>query len=181
MMRSEKGIAMSEPAIAFKLLEDCVPRDLIRINLGESTEWALVSTKGHGLLVVVVLSGAAAPYCFNAMGSMGVKPEFEHPILCYGNSYILTPDHTGACDVNSGRLFGANGSLLLSEVNSNKSLFLRCDFPERGTASYYNIAIGSLGAEPGGGRASFGQWSLGLKNTVSGSEYLTYVVEFLCT
>jgi hypothetical protein len=69
---------MSSPAMTFKLLEDCNPRDLIRVNLGKSTEWALVSTKNQRLLLVVVLSGDSAPYVLDAMGDIiGVKHEFR--------------------------------------------------------------------------------------------------------
>jgi hypothetical protein len=172
---------MSNPVTTFKLLEDCNLRDLIRINLGTSTEWALVSTKTRDLLVVVVLSGKSAPYSCNAMGGMGVKDEFADPVLYYGHDYTFAPDHTGPCDVKSGQLFGANGSLLLSEVRSAPSFFLCCDFPEQGKKTYYDINTGSLSGEPGGQKASFGRWSLWLNNTGMGEGTLIRLIEFSCS
>ena len=45
----------------FKFLEDCQPAELIRVNLGEKTEWALVGQPGNGLFPVLVLTGEDAP------------------------------------------------------------------------------------------------------------------------
>jgi hypothetical protein len=172
--------AMTNPIPSFKFLEDCVPRDLVRINLGDRTEWALVGTKNERLLLVCILSGNDAPYLFDAAGYMGpVKPEHDNPVLWYGRAYSLLPDHAGACNVNSGPLFGVHGTMFHSEVDSGSSLFLCCRFPERGDKkAYYNIETGNFSGEPGGMRASFGRWALRLDKTITETEEPMVVAQF---
>jgi hypothetical protein len=137
---------------SFKFLEDCKPRDLVRINLGDRTEWALVGTKNDHMVLICVVTGQGAPYLFDAAaGYIGtVKPEYDNPVLWYGQDYSFRPDHAGPCDVNAGPLFGLHGTMLQSDANTKSTLFLCCAFPERGTKkAYYNIESGNFSAEPG--------------------------------
>jgi hypothetical protein len=129
-----KPVAIMPTAIpSLKFLEDCKPRDLIRINLGNRTEWGLVGTKSERILLVCVLSGPGAPYLFDAAGYMGmVKPEYDDAVLWYDKAYSLRPDHAAPCDVNSGSLFDLHGTMLQSNANSGSGFFLCCEFPEEG-------------------------------------------------
>src|SRR5580704_13834663 len=148
---------MTESTPSFKRLEDCAPRDLIRINVRGRTEWALIGTRNERLLLVCVLSGPNVPYLFDAANDMGiVRAEYEYPVLWYGQAYSLRPDHTGPCDVNSGALFGAHGAIVQSDPGSGSSFFLCCEFPERGAKKgYYNIGKGGFSGEPGGMKACY--------------------------
>src|ERR1039458_1442516 len=86
--------------VEFKGLDSCKPRDLIRIKLGERTEWALVGSPGNEYLPVFVLSSDGTAHYFNVMGTMGcLKQKFEAPVLCYGQDYTLLPNHAGPCDL----------------------------------------------------------------------------------
>lgn len=108
-----------------------------------------------------------------------VKAEFDHPVLWYGQTYSLRPDYAGPCDVNSGALFGVPGAVLQSDLGSGSSLFLCCEFPERGKSKgYYNIGKGGLSGEPGGMKACYGRWALWLDKTVTRTEKPVAVVQF---
>jgi hypothetical protein len=169
---------------SFRFLEDCKARDLIRIDLGGRTEWALVRTKNEWIVLVCVVTEQGAPYLFDAAaGHMGtVKQEYDNPVLWYGQDYSLRPDHAGPCDVNAGPLFGLQGTMLQSDVNTTSTLFLCCAFPERGTKmAYYNIGNGTFSAEPGGSRASYGGWSLCLDKAITATKEPVAVTQFLAS
>ena len=100
-------------------------------------------------------------------------------LLCYGQAYVLKPDHAGPCDVDSGKLFGAHGAIVQSDSGSGSSLFVCCEFPERGAKrGYYNIAKGTSSGEPGGMKASYGRWALWLDKTVTQTKEDVPVVRF---
>jgi hypothetical protein len=44
----------------FKFLESCQPGELLRLNLGEQTQWALTGQSGNGLFPVIVLTGCTS-------------------------------------------------------------------------------------------------------------------------
>jgi hypothetical protein len=92
------------------------------------------------MFLICVLSGANAPFLLDAAGVVGVKQEFDYPVLSYGRAYSLKPDQAGPCDVNSGPLFGVHGTMIQSDLSSESRLFLSCTFAERSAGkAYYNI------------------------------------------
>jgi hypothetical protein len=101
----------------FKFLEQCRPVELIRLNMEERTEWALVGRPGNALFPVLMLSGEDAPRCFNAAADAGgnLKVHFLRvSALSYGHAYALLPNLAGPCNVHDGRLFSANGALIIT-------------------------------------------------------------------
>lgn len=176
----------------FKFLEHCAPSELIRFNLDDHTEWALVGKPGNGLFPVLVLSGNNAPYCFNAAADQGsnLKIQFlQRALFSYGQSYSLEPDHAGPCHVYSGELFVANGAMVITGpatagntplVVATGGQFLRAQFKDRAQAYFFDLKNGRLSGEPEGNfkRAAFGKWTLRLHESVTGREDGMSVIEF---
>jgi hypothetical protein len=170
---------MTQPIPSMRLLEDCEPHDLIRINWSGRTEWAIVGARNAQMFLICVLSGANAPFLLDAAGFVGVKQEFEYPVLSYGRAYALKPDQAGPCDVNSGPLFGVHGTMIQSDLSSESRLFLCCTFAERSAGkAYYNIGSGHTSVEPGGMKASYGRWALRLDKAITETEEPVAVVQF---
>ncbi len=63
---------MAEAIPLLKSLEECAPRDLIRIKVHGCTQWALIGIRSERLLLVCVLSGPNIPYLFNAANDLGM-------------------------------------------------------------------------------------------------------------
>jgi hypothetical protein len=145
----------------FKKLLECKPGELVRINLGDRTEWAIVAKRVPTITPVVVLSGEGAPYTINAEDDAGLKDEFaDRAVLSWGSEYSLGIGdvHFSHCDVHDGILFGRNGSLILTDGEK----YLRC-YDHRRQPRFLCIGTGELRSEIGTkNRAAFGEWHLWL-------------------
>jgi hypothetical protein len=127
----------------FGTFDECDPGELMRMQIAENrTEWVL---KGRlegppQMLLVFVLSGArtqnptSSPYFFEVTNSDALRKQL--PVLSYGLHYHFVPDHLGPCDLISGTIFDAVGSLVLS----GPERFIGGWF--RDAKLYYNINTG---------------------------------------
>jgi hypothetical protein len=167
---------MSEKPVTLNSLDRCGPGHLIRINLNDRTEWAIVGkSNSRQMLPVLVLTGESAPYFLNVVNEIEeLRQEYERPVLSYGHSYTLNPDHIGPCDVNSGPLFELNGVLIVAD----SARVIRAPFRGEKRLAYYDIDSGQVGGEPGGARAAFGRWLLRLHQNATGEEEPVLVAEF---
>ena len=175
----------------FKFLETCQPLELLRINLGEQTEWGLTGRAGNGLFPVLVLSGEDAPRCFNAAEDPGgnLKIHFlRAPTLSYGHAYTLVPDLAGPCDVYEGPLFSAHGALVVTgpisvgsqgHPLSNARKLLRVKFANRPYV-HFDLLTGALRGAPEGNqdRAAFGRWVLLLNHEANDPKKQLCVMQF---
>lgn len=150
-----------EPWPKLKMFNECSLGELVRINIG-STEWALIGQiDGRRCRQIFILpkTNARPPRCFDATVEMVPK---EQPfVLSYEHRYRFVPDHNGQCDVHSGSLFNAVGSLLLSKSDC----FIWTWFKQPGSTSraYYNIDSGMIdGDRSVGASVAFERWSLWL-------------------
>jgi hypothetical protein len=144
-------------------LDECSSGELVRIKLGENqTEWAL---KAHvpgaaEVLPIFVLPSAADPYCFDAFHSALLRE--RQPVLSYGRSYCFAADHSKRCELVSGSLFDAVGSLILS----GSDRFIWGWFRNRSSKAFYNIDSGELRWNaPINDGAAFGDWTLWLNSS----------------
>jgi hypothetical protein len=146
-------------AIEFKQLDECNPRDLVRLKAGERAGWALVGSPGSEYRPILILNQDGSAECHNVVGSMEIlKPGFEAPALCYGQNYIIEPNHAGTCDLSSNAEPAELGSLILTR----NGMSIKGSFVGRQAAAYYDLASGKLTAAPGGPIAVFGNWTLSL-------------------
>ncbi len=143
----------------FKNLDDCHPRDLVRLKVGERVAWALIGSPGNEYRPVVILNQDGSAEGHNVVGSMEMlKSAFSAPALCYGQSYTIEPNHAGSCDLTADAESAELGSLILARTGT----FIKSNFAGRQGAAYYDLASGKLTGTPGGPLAVFGEWDLTL-------------------
>lgn len=143
----------------FKQLDDCNPRDLVRLKVGERVAWGLIGAPGNEYRPVVILNQDGSAECHNVVGTMEIlKRDFEAPALFYGQSYEIEPNHAGSCDLPPNAESAELGSLIFARTGT----FIKCSFVGRQDAAYYDLASGKLTGAPGGPIAVFGEWNLSL-------------------
>ncbi len=191
----EREIAMEKMQPEFKFLEDCQPCELVRLNLGDQTQWALTGQPGNGLFPVIVLTGDDSPRCINAATDAGgnLKIHFIRvPTLSYDRAYSLLPDLAGPCDVHDGPLFSANGALIITGPVTAGSVgpiliegatFLRVKFSGGRGYVHFDLTSGRFSGAPEGNqsRAAFGNWTLLLNDNVCEREQYLRVKQFSAT
>jgi hypothetical protein len=165
---------MEKVQLEFKFLETCQPSELVRLNLGDRTEWAIVGRPSNALFPVLVLTGEDAPRCLNAAADSGgnLKLHFQRvPTLSYGHGYTLLPELAGPCDVSDGPLFSAHGALIIVGFGAAQAKgpivaadrrLLRIKFDGGRPFVFFDLNGGHLTGTPDGNldRAAFGKWSL---------------------
>jgi hypothetical protein len=85
---NEKGLPIN------KWLKRCEQGELIRGNIHQKIEWAIVAARKEGAMDIVILSGPGAPYWVNVYSP---KLLDVPDILClsYGKNYTIIPNYAG--------------------------------------------------------------------------------------
>jgi hypothetical protein len=148
---------MSQTPYEFGFLEECEARQLVRVKIEESGEWAIVGARDRPLFPLVVLTGADAPYCINLYQNGHIDGDFDtYAVLKCGTDYEIVPDHTGPCEIGVGQKLKRSGSFVLADASQYLLVGTR---GQKGTR-YFDILTGKLHGEPGGSTAWFAGWTL---------------------
>jgi hypothetical protein len=165
----------AEPWPTLKMFDLCSPRELIRVSLAEGrTVWAIKGQPENPKLLpllVLINPPAAAPYFEDIINNKALREQL--PVLSYGFAYRLEPIHGGRCDVVSGPLFAARGSLLVSPAGR----FIQAEFRPQSVTAYYNIDSGVVMYQAPfapGQAAAFENWVLWLVPPPEHAAVLTY-------
>jgi hypothetical protein len=148
-------MAEGQRSMELKMLAQCDPADLVRINLSHATEWAIVGARSQIEFPLVVVTGNDAPRVVQMLGDLGLQSAFDTaPVLSYGKTYILHELRDAPCDVHGGPIFEQNGALIFT----NQGRFLRC--MDRDKPRFLCLKTGVVGTEPHGHKAAFAEWGV---------------------
>jgi hypothetical protein len=137
-------------------LAQCTVRELIRVKVGNGTEWAIVGAQDPGLFPLVLLTGKSAPFVVN------VPPndpgDFEtYPVAKYGLDYRFAHDPNGPSEIGDGPLSKTAGSLVLTEAGD---WHLIVNQYRQATVRWFELGSGKIVGDRGIRRIAFSNWDL---------------------
>jgi hypothetical protein len=142
-----------QPAIGY--LESCEPGELVRMRVGENTEWALTCARQSNFAHSIVILGGPNGACTRNLQAQGRVGDFDIPVLKYGKKFTFEIGHTGPVTIVVGESRPIAGRLL----QCGDDLYLVAQM-EEGGLDYIYLKECKLHSEPGGHRALYWRWRL---------------------
>lgn len=144
-----------------KLLQDCKPLELIRMNVEGVTSWAIVGQRvSDNQMPILVLTEDA--YCLEASDQInGIRDELNSPALSYGE-FAIGPLHDADCNVFNGPLFSTPRSLVITKDDDR---FVTCFLPNK-AIGFFDLRTGKVRSDISLGRVAHAYWFIFAKSNI---------------
>lgn len=141
-----------------KLLENCAPPCLVKMNVEGVARFAFLGKRGNAFFPAFVLAETGWE-ALNLSSDMGF---FMHPYdvasaLDFGNDFHLKPSYAGNCEIDKGDLFRTPGAIVRAGDDRDYLVAVGSGWKN---PFFYSLKTGDFRAEPGGPRVAFASWVL---------------------
>jgi hypothetical protein len=137
-------------------LVTCEPRELLKVRVAESTQWAIVGVQSRGYFPLILLTGENPVTVVNVAPDPG---DFERfPVVKFGREYRLLPEVNGKCEIGDTPLSKSPGSIVFAQ----KQWYLVVQKYQEQGMRWVNVQSGDVQGEPGSDRIAFASWTLWL-------------------
>jgi hypothetical protein len=139
-----------------KLLEECSPPSLVRMNIDGVARFAILGKHSNAFIPALAVIESQCEL-FNLSGEFGFSHQYDGvAALDFGSDFILKPSYAAACEIDKGELFQTPGAV----VRTKDSDYLVAAAPWRRGPAYCDIKTGDCKGEQGGARVAFAAWAL---------------------
>jgi len=141
----------------FEFIGSCKAGDLVRVKVGDTSEWAILGARQSGFAQpLMILNATTGPKTVNLFSEGRIEGDFATiPALQYGSEFEIEPDHTGPIALLAGETLKIPGRIL----QSGSDLYL-IGKREDGGLDYVHLGNYTVHSEPGGQRALYSKWRL---------------------